>query len=597
MTGKAKGFLFAFSAISFFSLFVVAADPNQGVEIVRYTDENSGNSEYSIAHLAPASIGDRKGIAVVFKGTSDLHFYANPKTAPGGYNLKINAASPNIQFGDAEFGKWSIFHDKGLGIDVEVFVGDFTAFIPILSMTPPQDSNGFPVKVTVSGLACTSRLCLPPFEKPLPVTIHNINISWPPIELNTNEPVSTAKGAAAVGGYSLWFALALAFVAGLSLNIMPCVWPVLPIIVMRIVAQAKDDKGRSVVMGLAFCLGILLFFASLAAANIVLQLFYGTVLQWGDQLRNPAIVTAMSILLVVVALFMFGIFGVALPSSLTGAGSNASRGGFAGSLGMGFLAAILSTPCSFGILAAAFAWAQAQNLTLGTLAIMTIGIGMAVPYAILTSMPALLNKLPRAGRWMELFKQTVGFILLAIAIKLIAALPAGRVAGVLYFCIVLAFALWMWGSWVGFGTPAGKKWFIRTIAVLLTVAAGWIFLSAPAAQLIDWKNYDAQVIEKARAENKPVLIKFTADWCLSCLVAEKTVFSRKDIAELIKEKGVLTIKADTTEADFSATTDLKNIYKEPGVPVTILYLPNGNEQRWRGMAFGDDLKKYLQGID
>jgi hypothetical protein len=136
--------------------------------------------------------------------------------------------------------------------------------------------------------------------------------------------------------YSIWAALILAFVAGLSLNIMPCVWPVLPIIVMRLVEQARQSKGKSVVMGLAFCLGILLFFACLAGANIILQVFYGQVLQWGDQLRNPGFVAAMAMLLVVLALFMFGVFTINVPSSLASKGGSGK--GLGGAVGMGFLA-------------------------------------------------------------------------------------------------------------------------------------------------------------------------------------------------------------------------------------------------------------------
>src|SRR4030042_2039663 len=141
---------------------------------------------------------------------------------------------------------------------------------------------------------------------------------------------------------------------------MPCVWPVLPLIVMRLVEQTKQDKSKSIVSGLFFCLGILLFFACLAGANIVLQLFYGQVLQWGDQFRSPVFVTAMALLLVVLALFMFDVFTVTVPSSV--AAKSGTGKGYLGTIGMGFLAAVLSTPCSFGILAAAFAWAQTQPL-------------------------------------------------------------------------------------------------------------------------------------------------------------------------------------------------------------------------------------------
>ena len=118
------------------------------------------------------------------------------------------------------------------------------------------------------------------------------------------------------------------------------------------------------------------------------------------------------------------------------------------------------------------AWAQAQPLLPATVAIMVIGVGMAVPYAILTSMPGLLKRLPRAGRWMEIFKQAIGFVLLVIAVKLIGALPEARRMGVLYFAVVLGFCVWMWGGWVSYNTKLLRKWLIRIIAMVLAVVAG-----------------------------------------------------------------------------------------------------------------------------
>jgi thiol:disulfide interchange protein DsbD len=130
---------------------------------------------------------------------------------------------------------------------------------------------------------------------------------------------------------------------------------------------------------------------------------------------------------------------------------------------------------------------------------------------------------------------------------------------------------------------------------VLAVAAGFAFLPAAKPSLIDWQKYDAAAIKTALSENKSVLIKFTADWCLSCQVVEKTVYSRKDIAELIKQKGVLPIKADTTLRDYPATIALKELYNEPGVPVSILFVPGTDEPvRWRGLAFGDELKSALE---
>jgi len=166
---------------------------------------------------------------------------------------------------------------------------------------------------------------------------------------------------------------------------------------------------------------------------------------------------------------------------------------------------------------------------------------------------------------------------------------------VLYFAVVLAFCVWMWGAWVTYNTKKLRKWLVRFIALVLAVSAGWAFLPVPAAELIQWQKYDAVAIETAGAEGRPVLIKFTADWCWNCEVVDKVVYRRKDITKLIKEKGVLAIKADTTLADYPATIALKNKYEEPGVPVSILYIP-GEEQpvRLNGIFFAKKLKKLLK---
>lgn len=565
----------------------VVADSNTvPIQLVRY------ENEFSSVRLESARMGEVPGLAVMFDGTEDLHYYAKSQTAPAeGLELKVEAKSDGLSFGQAVFPQWSTFLDP-VGDTVDVYAGRFTVFVPI---EPPtqimiRSQSIIEVDVKLSGIACTSQICLPPFERIIRTQMDLSQIDlWRHVTLETfGVPDTVVAGPS----YSVWFALGLALLAGLLINLMPCIWPVLPLIVMRIVEQAKQGKKRATASGLAFCFGILLFFASLAAANIILQLAYGTVLQWGDQFRNPAFVAAMALLLVVLALFMFGIFTITVPSSI--ASRSGSGKGYAGSIAMGFLAAILSTPCSFGILAAAFAWAQTQKLPLGTVGIMVIGIGMALPYAILTSMPGLLNRLPKAGRWMELFKQAVGFILLAIAVWLIAALPLARRMGVLYFAVVLGFCVWMWGSWVSYGTKASRKWSVRILAVLLAVAAGWMLLPAPAPELIDFQKYDPALIQKALDEDRPVLIKFTANWCVICKVVDKFVYSRDDVAKLIEEKNVLAIKGDTTEKNHPATAALKNKYKEPGVPVTVLFVPGRKEPiRWHGKFFADELRELL----
>ncbi len=546
--------------------------------------------------------GGNSALAIHFKLKKNWHFYASQESAPAGAVLKVMPETADgVVFKKPIFPKPQKYFDKSSNRKLRVYSDNFTVYIPF-AVAEDVTSDNISISVAIYGAVCSDIQCrMPDFGKLGTVVnirsdavMGNEKFTIPAVTLDSRfRGNDSGESTNQLAGYSVWFALGVAFVAGLALNIMPCVWPVLPLIVMRIVEHGKESKARAMSMGFAFCFGILLFFASLAAMNIILQLAYGTALQWGDQFRNPAFVCGMAILLIVMAFFMFGMFTVSLPLSI--AGKQGSGKGYAGSVGMGFLAAILSTPCSFGILAAAFAWAQVQPLMLGTSAILVIGVGMAMPYLILTSMPKLLNRIPKAGRWMELFKEAIGFILLIIAVKLIAALPQDRKMGVLYFSVILGFSVWMWGGWVNYGTKLSRKIIVRGLAVILAVAGGMLFLSGPKQELIAWQSYDAGTIESSLKNKQPVLIKFTADWCLSCQVVEKRVFSRADIAELLEKKGVITIKADTTTRDMPATDALKNIYNEPGVPVTMLFVPGVKDSvRWRSMGFGDKLRSQLE---
>jgi thiol:disulfide interchange protein DsbD len=153
----------------------------------------------------------------------------------------------------------------------------------------------------------------------------------------------------------------------------------------------------------------------------------------------------------------------------------------------------------------------------------------------------------------------------------------------------------MWGGWISFNTKPARKWIIRITAILIVFTAGWGFLPTPAGELIPWQDYNDAVIDNALAQERPVLIKFTADWCLSCQAINKVVYHREDIAKLIEEKAVLPIKADTTAMDYPATLAMKNKYNEPVVPVTILFIPGAEEPvKFHEIFFAGKLKKLLE---
>ena len=531
-------------------------------------------------------------IQIKFNLEKDWHFYADAKTAPQGMSLKITPQGKGLIFSEPVFPQSQIYFDKVTNQKLAVYSGSFAVSVPFKTEANAQNTE---VQVVIDGLSCSQQLCRKAsyeLSKKLEISksaqMDNPKFSTPAPTLAKKASPETPKQSPAI-------VLSLAILAGLLLNVMPCVWPVLPIIVLRLVGQAKQNKAKSIALGFAFAAGIMLFFAALAVVSIILKLGFGIIFQWGDQFRNSAFIITMALLMVVLALYMFGLFTFGIPASITGSGKQS--GGFAGSVGMGFLAAVLSTPCSFAILAFVLAWAQAQSIPLATITILLIGVGMSVPYVILAALPGLLGKIPKPGRWMELFKHASGFILLAIGVKLLEAVQPQKIIDVLYYAVVLAVCVWMWGVWVQYDTPAVKKWFIRLAAIILAVFFGFLFLSEPKKGLINWQPYDADVIAAAQKNNQPVLIKFTADWCFSCKILDKTVYSSEGIADLIKSKGVFAIKADTTEYDYPAAKALKEIYNEPAVPVTVLLLPGNNTPvKLPGNLIGAKLREYLQSL-
>ncbi len=526
-------------------------------------------------------------IAVKFTLADGWHFYADAATAAGGMDLKVEAKADGVTFGSAVFPASHMYFDPSAQIRLRVYSGDFTVYIPFTVQTQPPATGPIPIEVSLQGAVCTKELCA------IREGTMTVEVAVSP-DAPMDRPAFKVTGPAPAGT-SIFVAIPLAILAGLTLNIMPCVWPVLPIVVMRLLDQAGKGRGRSVVFGVAFSAGILLFFLAFAAVNIVLRVGFGAAFSFADLSQNAGYLILMAMLLVVLAMFMFGVLNVGIPSSLTGKGGGS---GIAGSVGTGFLAAILATPCSFGILVAVLVWAQTQPIPLATLAILLIGVGMALPYLALTMIPGMVGRLPRPGRWMDIFKQAVGFVMLLIAVKLVAGLPSERLASVLYYGVILAFAVWMWGGWVDYSSPARRKWLVRIMAVIVAVVPGYYLLHQPSPQeqLIKWQPYDAAKIEEAVSAGRPVLVDFTAAWCFNCTVLDKVVYTRRDIADLVVDRNVLAIKADVTLAEYPASAALKGL-GESAIPLNVLYVPGQAQPRkFRGIFIGADLKSALESL-
>jgi thiol:disulfide interchange protein len=559
-----------------------------------YTELASLDEQYTAAKVLPAQRGLQKGLGVFFTGTDDLHYYAHAQAAPSPeFELRVQAQAQDVVFDKPVLPQWTQFHDPSQEKDIDVYVGDFTVFIP---MKNPDVNETLSVKVKISGLTCTSSTCLPPFSQDLSLTFNPQNASWtalpvteaaaPQASSPSTNPEQSVPAASSTQAYGIGIYLLLAILAGLSINIMPCVLPIIPIILMRLIEQSKQSPGKRLGQGIAFCGGIILFFAGFALVATLINVTTGAVLDLNSLFRYPAVAIILFLAIVLFALVMLDIIPLMLPSAV--ANRQSSGTGLGASLGTGFFAAVLSIPCSGALLGFVLVWAQTQPRLVSNTAICLMGVGMALPYAVIMAIPSLLNRVPKPGTWMEIFKKSCGFLLFFVAVKLsLAALPKDRLINVLLYGVIFSFCVWMWGQWVNFSTPSRRKLGVRGLALGIALVSGYWLLPAhelPEELRIDWQAYEASVVEDAQARDQAVILKFTADWCTNCKAVERNVYQRQDIVDLIHKKNILAIKADTTTNKSPATGDFKSLYGEAGnLPVTIVLIPDQKPHKLRGI--------------
>lgn len=394
--------------------------------------------------------------------------------------------------------------------------------------------------------------------------------------------------AAAGGAASLVGTLFLAFLGGLVLNLMPCVFPVLGIKIMGFVQQSGSDRAKVVQHGLVFALGVLVSFWALAGLLLALRAG-GAQLGWGFQLQSPGFVFGMAAFLLVFALNLSGLFEVGLSATGAGAGLQ-SKEGFAGSFFTGMLATLVATPCSAPFLAPALGAALALSAVESLLVFTAIAVGLAAPYLLLSAFPQAIRLLPKPGAWMETFKQLMAFPLYATVGWLLWVL-AGQTTGddnalllITFGFVLIAMAAWAYGR---FGQTYGKpvrQAVGRVAAAALLVGGLWLgwpreAAAAPApgatgaaAYAVVWEKWSPQAVAAAQAAGKFAYVDFTARWCATCQTNKATVFKSDAVLAEFGRRGVVLFKADWTNKDPQITQELAK-WNRSAVPFNLIYAP------------------------
>ena len=376
--------------------------------------------------------------------------------------------------------------------------------------------------------------------------------------------------------------LFLAFVGGMILNLMPCVFPVLGIKILGFVNQSGSDKAKIVKHGLVFALGVLLSFWTLAGALLVLRAG-GSQLGWGFQLQSPAFVFGMAVFLLIFALNMSGLFEIGL--SATGVGGDLQmKDGFMGSFFTGALATLVATPCSAPFLAPALGAALSLSAGQSILIFTAIAVGLALPYLLLSIFPQAIKLLPRPGAWMETFKQFMAFPLYATVGWLLWVL-AGQTKdddnGLLLISfgfVLVAMGAWAYGR---FGQAHGKprkQLFGRVFAAALLAGGlytGWP-KTAPVAVAgsyqVAWEKWSPAAITAAQATGHIVYVDFTARWCATCQTNKAAVFHNDEVLAALAKNNVVLLRGDWTNRDPLITAELAR-WNRSAVPFNLIYAP------------------------
>ena len=402
----------------------------------------------------------------------------------------------------------------------------------------------------------------------------------------------TASGILAT---SLWKMLLYAFLGGLILNVMPCVLPVIALKIVGFVGQAKDDPRRVRRLGLIYALGVLVSFLVLAALVIGVKAA-GHKAGWGMQFGNPQFLVALTALVTLVALNLFGLFEINPGARvMDAAGTLASKHGPAGAFFNGVLATILATPCTAPFLGAALGFAFAQTAGIIILMFVVVALGLAAPYVVLSWQPAWLKFLPKPGAWMERFKVAMGFPMLATAVWLFSLIPLhyGRRALWLgLFLVVLALAAWVYGEFVQRGRTHRGLGLAATLVLLiggyLYAVEGQLRWRSPVADTslagplkespegIDWQRWSPAAVAQARAQGRPVFVDFTADWCLTCQANKRIAIDIPSVRAKLKEINAVALLGDYTRLPDDITTEL-NRYGRAGVPLVLVYPKHASE--------------------
>jgi len=371
-------------------------------------------------------------------------------------------------------------------------------------------------------------------------------------------------------GQGLALVLAAAFLGGLILNLMPCVFPVLAIKALGVMSAAGETRAHQRAHGLVYTAGVVT--SCLAAAGLLLGLrATGEALGWGFQLQSPVFVGALVYLFFAFGLSLSGVFTVG--TRVMGVGQSLTeRQGLGGSFATGVLAVVVASPCTAPFMGSALGYAVTQPPVVALAIFAALGLGLASPFLLIGFVPQIARRLPKPGAWMEHFKQAMAFPLYLSVVWLLWVLS--RQAGsealltVMIGMVLVAFAAWLWHR--QHIVLRGLRIAALLLAIGLLAWPGMRTQPSAASEAVGAHVWSPERVAELRAQGKTVFVNFTADWCITCLANERTTLSSQAVQQALAREDVHYLKADWTRSDPRITRALAEFGRN-GVPLYVVY--------------------------
>ncbi len=394
-------------------------------------------------------------------------------------------------------------------------------------------------------------------------------------------PAQASTGSAALGssasgaGTSLWIALIGAFLGGLILNIMPCVFPVISIKALSIAQSADKDIKTIRREAWAYTAGVFAAFMALTSLLILLKAG-GSQIGWGFQMQSPLVVGGLALLVFAIGLNLLGVFEIG--GSLQSAGTTLTQsGGVKGAFFIGALAVVVATPCTAPFMGAAIGYTLGQSALVTLIVFAALAAGFALPFILIAYVPAILKRLPKPGSWMVRFKEFLSFPMFAAAVWLtwVVSAQAGGTGLIilLSLMILFGFALWMHKNSVSLIKNGAVT--AALLAVLIVSFANPLERFSPADKPVEKTAWSPAAVERAVNDGKTVFVDFTAAWCITCKVNERGALANREVKARLGDDDVVFMIADWTSKDDIIAAELAR-HGRAGVPLYLVYRGAGD---------------------